>query len=152
MKAIAELCYRRRRYVLAGWVLGLGRLYGESAGSHRTLTLILAIANVAVASAATTVNNVAPEVSLAGDATGVRGQLRSFHGSFSDVGTRDTWTAVVSYGDGTGDQPLAQAGSGPVPRQRVVDGPRARGALGRPRRGVRSGAGMAAAGVDAAAA
>jgi Ca2+-binding RTX toxin-like protein len=50
---------------------------------------------------------VAPAVtSLTGDATGVRGQLRSFQGAFSDVGTRDTWTAVANFGDGTGDQPL----------------------------------------------
>jgi hypothetical protein len=44
---------------------------------------------------------------LTGDATGVRGQVRSLQGLFTDVGTRDTWTALVNYGDGTGDQPLA---------------------------------------------
>jgi len=53
------------------------------------------------------VNNVAPQMSLTGDATGARSQSRSFSGSFSDAGVRDTWTAVVNYGDGTGDQPLA---------------------------------------------
>ena len=55
---------------------------------------------------AVAVNNVAPEVALDGDATGARGQARGFAGTFSDPGA-DTWTAVVNYGDGGGDEPLA---------------------------------------------
>jgi Ca2+-binding RTX toxin-like protein len=49
--------------------------------------------------------NAAPTVTVAGDATGVRGQSRSFSGSFTDPDSH-AWTAVINYGDGTGDQPL----------------------------------------------
>lgn len=59
---------------------------------------------VGSASAEVTVNNVAPTATLTGDATGVRGQSRSFGGSFADVGTLDTHTASVDFGDGTGVQ------------------------------------------------
>jgi hypothetical protein len=53
------------------------------------------------------VNNVAPQVLLAGDPTGARGQARSFGGSASDPAAGDVLTAVVNYGDGGSDQPLA---------------------------------------------
>jgi hypothetical protein len=53
-----------------------------------------------------TVNNVAPEVTLTGPLSGVRGQLLAYTGSFTDPGD-DVWTATVNYGDSSGDVPLA---------------------------------------------
>ncbi len=56
---------------------------------------------------AVTVTNVPPSVSLAGAASGVRGQTLAFAGGFTDPGTADTWTATVDFGDGSGTQALS---------------------------------------------
>src|SRR5262249_45172236 len=53
------------------------------------------------------VNNVAPMVHAGGDDTLHLGATFSRKGSFTDPGIRDTWTATVDYGDGSGPQPLA---------------------------------------------
>jgi len=55
----------------------------------------------ASASATLTVKNVAPTAVLSGDATGVRGQSRSFKVDFADTGTLDTHTVSIDWGDGT---------------------------------------------------
>src|SRR5262249_39752120 len=53
-----------------------------------------------------TVNNVAPTVQAGGDDTVHLGSTFTRNGFFTDPGIRDTWTATVDYGDGTGVQPL----------------------------------------------
>jgi hypothetical protein len=54
----------------------------------------------------TTVQNVAPTVSVGSNATIDEGNAFSRAGSFTDPGTQDTWTATVDYGDGSGVQSL----------------------------------------------
>jgi PKD repeat protein len=48
-----------------------------------------------------TANNVAPTVLVAGDASGVRGQSRSFTGGFTDPGMLDTHQVRWDFGDGS---------------------------------------------------
>jgi hypothetical protein len=48
-----------------------------------------------------TVNNVAPVVSMSGDAALVPGQAGSYSGSFSDVGVLDTQQVMWNFGDGS---------------------------------------------------
>ena len=50
--------------------------------------------------------NVAPAISAGGDGSAIVGSAFTRAGSFSDPGTADSWTATVTYGDGTGDQPV----------------------------------------------
>src|SRR5262249_59508682 len=53
-----------------------------------------------------TVNNVAPTVLLPTEITLRPGGLLTVAGEFTDPGRRDSWTATVDYGDGSGVQPL----------------------------------------------
>ena len=53
-----------------------------------------------------TVNNVAPTLSVGGNAGLTEGGTLTRTGSFADPGA-DAWTATVNYGDGSGTQPLA---------------------------------------------
>lgn len=57
-----------------------------------------------------TVKNVSPTVDLGGGATVAVGDSFGRNGSFSDPGD-DIWGAVVDYGDGSGEQSLALAGT-----------------------------------------
>ncbi len=58
--------------------------------------------------ATVTVNNVAPVVAMSTGTIAINlGDTFSRPGSFSDVGTLDTWSATVDYGDGNGEQVLA---------------------------------------------
>jgi autotransporter-associated beta strand protein len=59
----------------------------------------------------TTVQNVAPVVTVGGDATIKPKKNFAREGSFSDPGA-DTWTATVDYGDGSGVHPLNLDGNG----------------------------------------
>jgi hypothetical protein len=52
------------------------------------------------------ITNVAPTVDLGGTTALVQGLDFARTGSFQDPG-KETWTATVDYGDGTGSQPLA---------------------------------------------
>jgi autotransporter-associated beta strand protein len=54
-----------------------------------------------------TVRNVAPTVDAVGNAVLHAGGVLDRIGSFRDPGVRDTWTATVDYGDGSGTQPLS---------------------------------------------
>jgi DNA/RNA endonuclease G (NUC1) len=54
--------------------------------------------------------NVAPTVGGFAGATIIRGEGYRSSGSFTDPGA-DSWTATVSYGDGSGTQPLALSGT-----------------------------------------
>jgi hypothetical protein len=56
-----------------------------------------------------TVGNVAPSVQPGADAVAVVNSLFTQAGSFTDPGA-DEWTAVVDYGDGSGEQPLTLDG------------------------------------------
>jgi hypothetical protein len=57
--------------------------------------------------ATVTVNNVAPVIAMSTGTIAINlGDTFSRPGSFSDVGTLDTWTATVDYGDGAGPIPL----------------------------------------------
>jgi hypothetical protein len=56
-----------------------------------------------------TVTEVAPVVHAGGDATLKTGDMLDRTGSFSDPG-KDTWTAMVDYGDGAGPQRLTLHG------------------------------------------
>jgi hypothetical protein len=57
--------------------------------------------------ATVTVNNVAPVIVMSTGTIAINlGDTFSRPGSFSDVGTLDTWTATVDYGDGAGPIPL----------------------------------------------
>jgi len=60
-----------------------------------------------VATATVHVTNAPPTVDAGPDVTLIAGQSLVRAGSFSDPGVLDTWTASVSYGDGSGTQPLA---------------------------------------------
>jgi len=62
------------------------------------------------ATTAATVANVAPVVSALANVTLHLGESYAAEGSFTDPGA-DTWTAMVNYGDGSGDQPLALTGT-----------------------------------------
>ena len=53
-----------------------------------------------------TVSNVEPSVQAGPDVTIAPGDSLSRAGSFSDLGSLDSWTATVDYGDGSGVQPL----------------------------------------------
>ena len=57
-----------------------------------------------------TIANVAPTVGSFAGATLIRGERYAASGSFSDPGA-DSWTATVNYGDGSGTQSLALAGT-----------------------------------------
>ena len=54
-----------------------------------------------IASASLTVENVAPEVTLSGGGSVVRGVPLGFAGAFTDVGTLDTHEVMWDFGDGT---------------------------------------------------
>jgi WD40 repeat protein len=57
--------------------------------------------------AAISILNAPPTISLANNGTGVAGTPFVCGGSFMDPGAFDTWTATADYGDKTGAQPLA---------------------------------------------
>jgi hypothetical protein len=61
------------------------------------------------ATLAVTVTEVAPVVHAGGDAALNKGDVLNRTGSFTDPG-KDTWTATVDYGDGTGPQRLTLRG------------------------------------------
>ena len=60
-----------------------------------------------------TANNVVPTVLMAGDASGVRGQARSFMGGFTDPGTVDAHRVRWDFGDGTSTSWSSFAGGTP---------------------------------------
>ncbi|HYT93738.1 MAG TPA: PKD domain-containing protein [Gemmataceae bacterium] len=76
----------------------------------QTLTVSLRVTNAfgftGTATAVVTVANVAPTVTIGGDATINEGDTFTRTGMFTDPGP-DSWTATVDYGDGSGVQPLA---------------------------------------------
>lgn len=55
--------------------------------------------------------NVAPTVAAFAGETILRGETYASAGTFADAG-KDSWTATVDYGDGSGVKPLALAGNG----------------------------------------
>ena len=55
--------------------------------------------------------NVAPTVAAFAGETILRGESYAAAGTFADAG-KDSWTATVDYGDGSGVRPLALAGNG----------------------------------------
>jgi len=55
--------------------------------------------------------NVAPTVAAFAGETILRGETYASAGTFADAG-KDSWTATVDYGDGSGVRPLALAGNG----------------------------------------
>ncbi len=58
------------------------------------------------------VQNLPPVVASIADQTIDEGSAIAVTGSFYDLGARDTWTATVNYGDGSGVQPLSLHPSG----------------------------------------
>jgi hypothetical protein len=53
-------------------------------------------------------SNIAPIItSLDGPTTGAPGQTLNYTGWFTDPDSMDTWTAIVNFGDGSGDQSVA---------------------------------------------
>jgi PKD repeat protein len=69
-------------------------------GSYTTkLRLTDSNANTDTDTAAVTVSNVAPSVSLSGPTTGDEGQSLSFTGSFTDPGSADTHSVAWDFGD-----------------------------------------------------
>ena len=89
---------------------GSGSNFGFTPNDNGTYVVTLTATDKDNGSANTTatieITNVDPTVTFSGPGSGVRGQDRSFSGSFSDPGSADTWTATVNFGDGSGDQPL----------------------------------------------
>ncbi len=85
--------------------------YADNRSTPYTVTLTVTNAGSLsnVASTTATISNVAPSVSPISGATIVAGQSFISSGSFADPG-QDTWTATVSYGDGSGTQALALSG------------------------------------------
>ena len=63
------------------------------------------------ATARVTVRNVAPSVALGAPGPVAVGAAFTLTGSFADPGA-DTWSAIVNYGDGTGDLPLPLGAGG----------------------------------------
>jgi PKD repeat protein len=87
------------------YTTGTGQSFTFTPDDNGAYSVTLTVSDEDGGAASTTaadiaVANVAPSVSLSGDATGVRGQSRSFTATFTDPGA-DTWDAVVSFGDGT---------------------------------------------------
>ncbi len=75
-----------------------------------TLTVSDPAGAEATATTSVTVFNVAPVVDAFAGAGILAHQAYSATGSFADPGA-DQWTGTVNYGDGTGEQPLALAGT-----------------------------------------
>ncbi len=98
------------------WEFGDGATAAGATPSHTyadngsyTVTLTVTAVDGGLTNSATataTIANVAPVVSALADATLRPGESYAADGSFTDPGA-DTWTAMVNYGDGSGDQPLA---------------------------------------------
>ncbi|MEA5385878.1 PKD domain-containing protein [Haloarculaceae archaeon H-GB11] len=65
-----------------------------------------------VASATVAVSNVAPDVTMTLDATGVEDEMVSVSATVTDPGTADTHTAVVDWGDGTSESVAVTQGAG----------------------------------------
>jgi hypothetical protein len=72
------------------------------------VTDILGLADTASATAS--VANVAPQIAAFDGGTLLPGETYTAQGSFTDPGS-DPWSATVDYGDGSGVQPLALAGT-----------------------------------------
>jgi len=66
-----------------------------------------AASSSATATDSVDVTNTPPSIAPLSDATIDEGQTFTAHGTFTDLGTADTFTATVDYGDGTGVQSLS---------------------------------------------
>lgn len=66
----------------------------------------LASSNVATISLNVAAVNHRPVVVLGGDVSLSEGQFFGVNGSFGDPDSGESWTALVNYGDGSGEQPL----------------------------------------------
>jgi PKD repeat protein len=88
-------------------------IYAESGTYQMTVYVTDALGATGQATATVVVNNVAPWVYLEAPYyySIPEGSPQGFTGYFSDPGTRDTWTASINYGDGTGDWPVPVTGS-----------------------------------------
>jgi diguanylate cyclase (GGDEF)-like protein/PAS domain S-box-containing protein len=80
--------------LLFAWTLGLGELYGDSTSSHRALTLILAVANIALASSAI--------VMLTRARPAARPQLLLVAGGLSAIALATAAMAYLTLGGGFG--------------------------------------------------
>jgi len=83
----------------------LSHVYCDDGDYTVTVTVTDDDGGVGTDTATVTVQNVKPLVNAGDDATIMEGDTFSGLGSFTDPGA-DTWTAMVDYGDGSGEQPL----------------------------------------------
>jgi len=91
---------------------GSGPTPSHTYADNGTYAVKLTVSDGSLSAEATTsavISNVAPAVSALADATLHLGETYAADGSFTDPGA-DTWTAMVNYGDGSGDQALALTG------------------------------------------
>jgi CSLREA domain-containing protein len=86
----------------------LSHVYADNGGYDIAVTVTDSAAMSDTETTHVTVNNVSPAVTLASPSPVAVDAVFSLAGSFTDPGD-DTWTAMVNYGDGTGDLPLALA-------------------------------------------
>jgi hypothetical protein len=91
----------------AGRAFTLSHTYGATGSYPVTVTVTNQAGDTAAGHFTVTVVNVAPAVTLGPSVTINQGDTLQSAGSFTDPGLRDSWTATVDYGDGSGAQPLA---------------------------------------------
>lgn len=84
----------------------LSHTYADNGAYVVTVTITDDDNAAGAASFAVTVDNVAPTVAAGGNASLSEGATLTRTGSFTDPGA-DSWSAIVNYGDGTGDQSVA---------------------------------------------
>ena len=84
----------------------LTHVYADN-GNYTVTVTVTSSAGSGNKTAAVTVSNVAPTITMPPNATVNYGNAFTGSGSFTDPGTLDTFTATVNYGDGSGNQALA---------------------------------------------